>query len=63
MLHCTILLALVLPNHTPRIEMVATMRAARAAHTVTALADGGGLIAGGYDDHGRRSAGLWRYYR
>ena len=27
----------------------------------TALADGGALIAGGYDEHGRRSAGVWRF--
>ena len=25
------------------------------------LADGGALIAGGYDEHGRKSAGVWRF--
>ena len=29
----------------------------------TPLADGGALIAGGYDEHGRKSAGVWRFYR
>jgi hypothetical protein len=29
----------------------------------TALPDGGALIVGGYDDHGRKSAGVWRFYR
>jgi hypothetical protein len=29
----------------------------------TALPDGGALIAGGYDEHGRRNAGVWRFYR
>jgi len=29
----------------------------------TALAGGGALVAGGYDDHGRKSAGIWRYSR
>ena len=29
----------------------------------TALPGGGALIAGGYDEHGRKNAGIWRFYR